>query len=100
MFEDYEGDPPNVVSACFADPYLLLVLSDSTINILEADDRGDIDEVERGDDLVAEGWTSGSLYTDYEGVFIPEFKGRDEGKKTLMFLMNADGALKVGQFPL
>ncbi|KAI9698522.1 MAG: mRNA cleavage and polyadenylation factor subunit [Candelina mexicana] len=94
MFEDYEGVPPSIVSASFADPYLLLFLSDSTINLLEVDDRGDIDEVEREGDLLVNKWVSGSLYTDHKGVFVSENGGRKKGESTLMFLIDTAGALK------
>lgn len=94
MFEDYEGDVPSIISASFADPYLLLIMSNSTINILEADDRGDIDEVEGVDDLKANEWITGSLYTDLEGAFLPK-NATQQVHHILMFLMNSAGALKV-----
>ncbi|KAI9706218.1 MAG: hypothetical protein M1812_008248 [Candelaria pacifica] len=95
MFEDFEGVPPIVVSASFADPYLLLFLSDLTIKLLEVDDRGDIDEIERGDNLVGHKWVSGSLFTDHKNIFMPRVEGRGSGKNVLMFLVNTSGALKI-----
>lgn len=74
-----------VVHSSFSDPYLLIIRQDSSLQILEVDKSGDLDEVERGDAILAQKWLSGSLY-----------KSEATSDKVLAFLLNGDGGLSVG----
>lgn len=73
-----------VVHSFFCDPYLLIIRQDSSLQVLEVDDSGDLDEVERGDAILAQKWLSGCLY-----------KSETTKDKTLAFLLNAEGGLAV-----
>jgi cleavage and polyadenylation specificity factor subunit 1 len=73
-----------VVHSSFCDPYLLLLREDSSLQILQVDKSGDLDELERGDAALASKWLSGSIY-----------KSEKTGDKALAFLLNADGGLSV-----
>ncbi|KAI9811358.1 MAG: mRNA cleavage and polyadenylation factor subunit [Pycnora praestabilis] len=103
MTDEITGAEPKVVSTSFADPYLLIVRDDSSVIVLEADDHGDLDEVERGDALLATKWISGSLYTDQSHAFQAEVqdnkgnKGKDA--RTLLFLLSAEGGLHIFNAP-
>ena len=65
--------------------------------VLEADDSGDLDEVERGDILLATQWLSGSLYKDSKEAFKVLQKGQSQDRTTsvFLFLLGATGGLQV-----
>jgi cleavage and polyadenylation specificity factor subunit 1 len=67
-----------------SDPYLLLLREDSSLQILQVDKSGDLDELERGDAALASVWLSGSLY-----------KSEKTSNKTLAFMLNGEGGLAV-----
>ncbi|KAG9684080.1 protein CFT1, partial [Aureobasidium melanogenum] len=77
-----------VVHSSFCDPYLLLLREDSSLQILQVDKSGDLDELERGDAALASKWLSGSVY-----------KSEKTGDKALVFLLNAEGGLAVFELP-
>ena len=87
---------PQIVSAAFADPFILLVRSDGTLVTLKADHSGDLDELEQGASLKGAKWSSGSLYEDLNDVFRLEYGDEeDEASNVLMFLLSASGGLHV-----
>ncbi|KAI9835730.1 MAG: hypothetical protein M1819_001908 [Sarea resinae] len=99
MADELTGAEPTVVSVSFADPYLLIVRDDASIVVLEADDSGDLDEVERGDALMSMKWLSGSLYRDRNGA-IEMKSGREKSQgKVLMFLLNTQGGMQIYALP-
>ncbi|KAI5255757.1 protein CFT1 [Aureobasidium subglaciale] len=77
-----------VIHASFCDPFLLLLREDSSLQILQVDKSGDLDELERGDAALASKWLSGSVY-----------KSEKTGNKALAFLLNADGGLSIFELP-
>src|ERR1700712_714447 len=98
MYDDDTGAEPKIVSASFADPFLLLLRDDSSIFVAQCDDDNELEEIERADDsLLATKWLSGCLYTDTTGVFanVLSDKGHKTGENKLMFLLSAGGALHV-----
>ena len=98
MYDDDTGAEPKIVSASFADPYLLLFRDDSSIFVAQCDDNNELEEIEREDDaLLATKWLTGCLYTDSTGAFAtsqPD-KGQNVGETVMMFLLSAGGALHV-----
>jgi len=95
MYDDDTGAEPKIVSASFADPYLLLFRDDSSIFVAQCDDNNELEEIEREDDaLLATKWLTGCLYTDFTGAFQPD-KGQNVGEAVMMFLLSAGGALHV-----
>lgn len=100
---DEESDTgPTVMSASFADPYVLLIRDDSSAVILTADENGDLDEVSQSQAFKAGKWQSGSLYEDSNDILRLEYpeESEDEAGNVLMFLLNAKGGLQVRQiFP-
>lgn len=98
MYDDDTGAEPKIVSASFADPFILLLRDDSSIFAAKCDDNNELEEVEREDDaLLATKWLTGCLYTDSTGVFagVDSDKGRKAGENVIMFLLSAGGALHV-----
>ncbi|KAG2161842.1 hypothetical protein VTO58DRAFT_109667 [Aureobasidium pullulans] len=77
-----------VIHSSFCDPYLLLLREDSSMQILQVDKSGDLDELERGDAALASKWLSGSVY-----------KSEMTGDKALAFMLNAEGGLAVFELP-
>ncbi len=99
MYDDDTGAEPNIVSASFADPFLLLFRDDSSIFVAQCDDNNELEEIEREDDiLLATKWLTGCLYTDSTGTFanVQSEKGQKDGESVMMFLLSAGGALHVG----
>jgi hypothetical protein len=47
MYDDDTGAEPRIVSASFADPYLLLFRDDSSIFVAQCDDNNELEEIER-----------------------------------------------------
>lgn len=98
MFDDDTGAEPTIVSASFADPFLLLLRDDSSIFVAHCDDNNELEEIEREDDiLLSTKWLSGCLYADSVGAFanVQSDKGRKPGEVIMMFLLSAGGALYV-----
>lgn len=98
MTDDTTGAEPNVFSAAFADPYVLLLREDLSIMVLKADESGDLDEIEQGKACHETKWLSGSLYEDSNDVLRLESddENEDEAGNVLMFLLNSQGGLEVG----
>ncbi|KAF2281188.1 uncharacterized protein EI97DRAFT_389622 [Westerdykella ornata] len=81
--EDEEtGTELRIISANFADPYLLLLLENSSIKIFKAGSGGEVEEVECSN-LTSVKWLSASLYKSnlITGIFA--------------FLLTPEGALKI-----
>jgi cleavage and polyadenylation specificity factor subunit 1 len=98
MYDDDTGAEPRIVSASFADPYLLLFRDDSSIFVAQCDDNNELEEIEREDDaLLATKWLTGCLYDDPTGAFAPvqSDKGYKAKESVMMFLLSAGGALHV-----
>ena len=97
---DEESDTgPKVISASFADPYVLLIRDDFSAVVLTADENGDLDEVSQSESYKAGKWLSGSLYEDSNDILRLEYpeESEDEVGNVLMFLLNAKGGLQVRQ---
>lgn len=97
MDEEETGLEPKIISASIADPFLLLVRDDSSINVIMCEDNNELEEQDRVDDaLLATKWLTGCLYTDTHGVFGDNSdKGQSLGDGVLLFLLSASGALHV-----
>lgn len=97
MTDELTGAEPKIISASFADPYILVVRDDSSILLLEADESGDLDEVERGEAILATQWLSGSLYKDSKHSFRVLRKDETETNQTdiFLFLLSGPGSLQV-----
>ena len=86
IVDEDTGAMAGVISASFADPYVLIVREDSTICLLQADKSGDLEECEIADGMSEAKWLSGCLYNDRDGHF---------GNGTLLFLLGSDGSLHI-----
>lgn len=97
MADEETGAEPKVVSASFADPYLLVIRDDSSMLLLCCDTHGDLDEVERSPELRSARWSSGSLYLDSRKAFssISGQKEKNKQDTTFMFLLSTRGGMHV-----
>ena len=86
IVDEDTGALARVVSASFADPYVLIIRDDSTIVLLQADKSGDLEECDMPDELTQAKWLSGWLYNDQHGVF---------GGGIILALMSLDGGLQI-----
>ena len=100
MTDEATGAEPKVISASFADTYVLVVRDDASVMVLRAEEGGDLDELEQGDLLRTNRWLSGSLYEDSNDTFRLESNESDadeeESGTVLMFLLSDIGGLQVG----
>lgn len=73
-----------VVSASIMDPYVAIVRDDSSIVVLQMDSNGELDEIEKGDALLATRWLSASIY-----------RAKANDNQALLYLLSAEGGLHV-----
>lgn len=101
MTDEATGAEPRILSASFSDPFVLLVRDDESILVLRADESGDLDEVEQGDNLKQKGFRAGSLHEDANDVFRLESDAEieDDAGNVLMFLLTVAGGLQVCTYP-
>ena len=83
MEDEESGAELRITNTSFADPYILVLRDDSSVAILQADEIGDIEELESGG-LSKTQWLSGCLFRS------PTF-----GERTLAFLLTVEGGLRV-----
>lgn len=96
MYDDDTGAEPNIISASFADPFLLLLRDDSSIFVVQCDDNNELEEVEKEDEsLASTKWVAGCLYSDPTGVFAGDKEQKKTGQDCLMFLLSDSGSLLV-----
>jgi len=76
---------------------VLLLRDDSSVMILKADEKGDLEEIERGETVLGSKWLSGSLYEDSNDVLRLESgeEDDDESGNVLVFLLATGGGLQV-----
>ncbi|KAL3422159.1 cpsf a subunit region [Phlyctema vagabunda] len=102
MFDDDTGAEPKIVSASFADPFLLLVRDDASIFIVQCDDNNELEEIEKEDDtLLSTKWVTGCLYNDNTGAFksVDNAQEAEAEGSAMMFLLSAGGALYIYALP-
>ncbi|KAM3065438.1 mRNA cleavage and polyadenylation factor subunit [Clarireedia jacksonii] len=99
MLDDDTGAEPKIVSASFADPFILLLRDDASIFVAQCDDDNELEEVERVDDnLLSTKWLAGCLYDDFSGAF-DKATSEKTGENVKMFLLSAGGALHIYALP-
>ncbi len=93
--EDGTDNELQVLSASFADPYLLLLRDDQSLFIVKCDENGELEEVEIPEKMTGVQWMSGCLYLDRSGTFGRASGHKEGGLDVKMFLLRSDGALHV-----
>lgn len=97
MFDDDTGAEPNITSASFADPFLLLLRDDASIFVAQCDDNNELEEIEKEDQrLTSTKWVTGCLYSDVTGIFASDNEQNNSSRNCFMFLLSTSGALHVG----
>lgn len=102
MYDDDTGAEPKILSASFADPYLLLVRDDSSIYVAQCDQSNELEEIEKLEkSLQTTKWAAGCLYNDHTGVFTLEQADKKIASKqnVLLFLLSVDGGLYIYALP-
>jgi len=84
MLDEVTDTDLTIVHTNFADPYLLVVRDDSSATVLKANEKGEVEELDRGDALLASKWLSGCLH-----------KPSTHGAKHMAYLLSATGGLHV-----
>ncbi|TPX25049.1 mRNA cleavage and polyadenylation factor subunit [Coccidioides immitis] len=100
IWDEDTSDELSVVSASFAEPYVLIVRDDQSLLLLQADKSGDLDEVNIDGILSSHRWLSGCLYLDKYHTFVPT-KGQDQplSDNILLVLLRADHTLFIFSLP-
>jgi cleavage and polyadenylation specificity factor subunit 1 len=97
VWDEDTSDERMAVSASLADPYIAILRDDSTLMLLQADDSGDLDEVELNDSATAGKWRSCCLYWDKAEIF--SSTGHTSKQRThcglFLFLLSIDCRLYV-----
>ncbi|KAI9713774.1 MAG: mRNA cleavage and polyadenylation factor subunit [Chrysothrix sp. TS-e1954] len=88
MVDEETDDELKITQSSFLDPYLLLLRDDASAIILQLDDKGELDEVERSKDFASSRWISGSLHR--AGVY---------SSQILLYLLSREGVLQVYALP-
>lgn len=85
------------VRASFADPYLAILRDDSSLLLLQADDSGDLDEVDIHESIISTKWLSCCLYKDTSKAFSPGGPTSESPPQggILLFLLSLDCRLFV-----
>ncbi|KAF3276930.1 mRNA cleavage and polyadenylation factor subunit [Orbilia oligospora] len=92
--EDPDGGP-HIVSASFADPYMLLICGDSSILACQCHERTlELDRIELPATIKDTKYTNGCLYTSSSEVF-----GLGTKSQVLCFLLTEEGTLQVFTLP-
>lgn len=97
IWDEDTSDEKTILSASFADPYLIIIRDDLSLLVLQADESGDLDEISFEGEALTNKWVSGSLYEDKHGFFMhlkPTADGNLLGN-ILLFLLNGEGKLFV-----
>ncbi|RKF58449.1 Protein cft1 [Erysiphe neolycopersici] len=102
MYDDDTGAEPKILSASFADPFLLLVRDDSSIYVAQCDNSNELEEIEKVEkSLQTTKWVAGCLYNDHTCVFTLEQvdKNITSRQNVLLFLLSVDGGLHIYALP-
>ncbi|EWC45157.1 hypothetical protein DRE_06045 [Drechslerella stenobrocha 248] len=92
--EDPDGGP-HIVSASFADPYMLLICGDSSISVDQCQERTlELERLERPDVIQNTKYTNGCLYKPTGEGF-----GVDVESRVLCFLLTEEGTLQILSLP-
>lgn len=101
VWDEDTSEESQAISASFADPYILIIRSDQSILILQADQSGDLDEVPADQMVQSVQWTSGSLYRDKHRIFAAQTELKAvEPDDIYLFLLSSEGKLFVILFTL
>lgn len=97
VWDEDTSDERMAVSASLADPYIAILRDDSTLMILQADDSGDLDEVELNEAARAGKWRSCCLYWDKAEFFLSTGPALKQGTRCelFLFLLSIDCRLYV-----
>ena len=79
--EDVES---NIISATFADDYVLAIRDDSSVVLFKTENDGDLEEVAKSDSIKSVNWLSGCVH-----------RSSLTNNKTVAFLLSAEGGLHV-----
>ncbi|PGH33637.1 cleavage and polyadenylation specificity factor subunit 1 [[Emmonsia] crescens] len=101
VWDEDMSEEKSVVHASFADPYVLIIRDDQSVLLLQADESGDLDEIETDGIINSTTWISGSLYQDKHRSFMSYEGGpnRKPSDNVLLFLLNSESKLHIFRLP-
>ncbi|KAE8320845.1 CPSF A subunit region-domain-containing protein [Aspergillus sergii] len=101
VWDEDTSEERMAISSSLVDPYVAILRDDSTLLLLQADDSGDLDEVELNEQMANSKWTSCCLYFDKTGIFSSISATSDELAQNSMtlFIMTQDCRLFIYRLP-
>ncbi|OAX83062.1 hypothetical protein ACJ72_02580 [Emergomyces africanus] len=101
VWDEDMSEEKSVVHASFADPYVLIIRDDHSILLLQADESGDLDEIETDGIINSTTWISGSLYQDKYRSFTSYEGGLNKkpSDNVHMFLLSLESKLQIFHLP-
>ncbi|KAF7593874.1 mRNA cleavage and polyadenylation factor subunit [Aspergillus hancockii] len=99
VWDEDTSEERMAVSISLVDPYLAILRDDSSLLLLQADDSGDLDEVELSGQMLTSKWTTCCLYYDKTGVFSSASTKELTQSSMTLFLMNQDCRLFIYRLP-
>ncbi|KAF2403941.1 protein CFT1, partial [Trichodelitschia bisporula] len=86
--EDEESSKVEVVSASFCDPYLILFMANSSVQLFKINTLGEVDEETLSGELDTTSWLVGCLY-----------KSAMTDDHVFAFMLGEDGSFRIFEFP-
>ncbi|XHG02780.1 mRNA cleavage and polyadenylation factor subunit, variant 2 [Aspergillus wentii] len=101
VWDEDTSDERMAVAASFVDPYLAILRDDSTLLLLQADEKGDLDEVVLSEDISTKKWLSSCVYYDHNGCFsmVDPASEKSSRRTVLLFLLSSDCRLFMFELP-
>ncbi|KAE8376192.1 CPSF A subunit region-domain-containing protein [Aspergillus bertholletiae] len=101
VWDEDTSEERMAISTSLVDPYVAILRDDSTLLLLQADDSGDLDEVELNEHMTNSKWASCCLYFDKTGIFssIGAASGEPTQRSMTLFLMTQDCRLFIYRLP-
>ncbi|KAK3714705.1 mRNA cleavage and polyadenylation factor subunit [Vermiconidia calcicola] len=88
MLDEETDAELNIVHTSFCDPYLLVLREDSSIQILQVDEHGDLEPLDNSEAIGERKWLSGCLYA-----------GELTAGETILCLLGEEGGLHLFDLP-
>ncbi|GAB1198226.1 mRNA cleavage and polyadenylation factor subunit [Aspergillus pseudonomiae] len=101
VWDEDTSEERMAITTSLVDPYVAILRDDSTLLLLQADDSGDLDEVELNEQMANSKWTSCCLYFDKTGIFSSMRATSNEStqRNMTLFLMTQDCRLFIYRLP-
>ena len=97
ILDEEENQTARAVRASFVEPFIILLKDDSSLTLLKADSKGELEECDLPEPLNSNAFSSAWLYLDRQDFFqASRFqKAKSSGQNILLLLLTKDGVLSL-----